>query len=171
MRFLDDHHVVRGWIHQDANSGGVNSDVVCLKNYARCAIVLEFADTDASGDADITILACDDVAASHTVAINNFVYRKSAASTSDDSFAAAATITDSKIDYVSGGEIVPNTDDNKLVVIDIDAAQVLAAGTSYVYDCLQVTFGDPGQACNVGCLFILSEPRHAGETLPSAIVD
>ena len=78
---------------------------------------------------DIAIQACDDVAATHTVAINNFTFRKSAATTSDDAFSAAVTITDSKLDYVVFGDIVPNTCDNSIVVIDIDAAQVKAAGT------------------------------------------
>ena len=111
----------------------------------------------------------DDVAGTHTVAINNFTVRKSPATTADDAFAAAVTMTDSKIDFVAGGDIIPDTDDNNIVVIDIDAAQVLAAGTSYVYDCLYITVPSPGQATPVGCKFILSGPRDASSTMPTAI--
>lgn len=171
MRFLDDHHIVQGWIHADANGAGKTSDIISLKNYAHCAIVLDFGNMTAGGDSDIVVYASDDVAGTHTVALNNYTVRKSPATTADDVFAAAATMTDSKIDLVAGGDIIPDTDDNKLVVIDIDAAQVLAAGTSYVYDCLYVTFGNPGQGCPVGCKFILTGPRSAAATLPSAIVD
>jgi hypothetical protein len=170
MNFLDENHIVKGWLFADIN-GGISSDIVSLKNWSHAAIVLDFANTTAGGDADFTILACDDVAASHTVAINNFTMRSSVATTADDTFAAAVTITDSKIDYVAGGEIIPDTCDNSIVVIDIDASQVKAAGTSYNYDCLQVTFGNPGQGCPCGCKFILSGPRHATASMPSAIVD
>jgi hypothetical protein len=80
-------------------------------------------------------------------------------------------ITDSKIDYVAGGEIVPDTDDNCVVVIDLDGAAIRNADDDYEYDCLRVTFPSPGQGCPVGCKFILSEPRNAGDTTVSAIVD
>jgi len=113
------------------------------------------------------------VSATHSTAMNNFTYRKAAGTTGtdEDVFAASATITDSKIDYVAAGEIVPDTDDDCLVVIDIDAAEVKAAGTSYNYDCVKVAMGDPGQGCPVGCKFILSQPRYAGATMATALED
>jgi hypothetical protein len=171
MNFLDSHHIVQGWVHQDINGAGIASDIISLKNYNHVTIVLDFGNTTAGGDADVAIVACDDVAGTRTKALSTFSYRKGAASTSDDSFAAAVEVTDSKLDYVAGGEIVPNTDDNKLVVIDLDGAAIRAADDDYEYDCLKVTFGNPGQGCPVGCKFILSQPRFAGPAMPSAIVD
>lgn len=171
MKFCEEHHIVNGWSHADINGAGVSSDIVSLKNFAHASIILDFGDTTAGGDADIVVRAADDVAASHSVALNNYTIRKSPGSAADDVFAAEVEIADSKIDYEAGGEIVPDTDDNCIVVIDVDAAQVKAAGNDYDYDCLYVTFGDPGQGCPVGCKIILSGPRHAGETMPSAITD
>ncbi len=171
MKFLDENTIVNGWVHADINGAGAASDIISLKNWNRVAIVLDFGNTALAGDADIVVNAHDDVAGTHTKAIATLKFRKSPATTSDDLFAAEVTVTDSKLDYVLAGDIVPNTDDNKLVVIQLDAAEVRAAGTDYEYDCLGVTMGDPGQACPVGCKFILSEPRYAGAAVPSAIVD
>jgi hypothetical protein len=171
MKFCEENHIVNGWVHADINGSGVTSDVISLKNYGHVAIVLDFGNTTAGGDADITVYAADDVAGTHTAAMNNYVLRKSPGSTSDDAFAAEVAIADSKIDYVAGGEIVPNTDDDSIVVIDIEATQVKAASDDYSMDCVYVTFGNPGAGCPVGCKFILSQPRYAAGTLPSAIAD
>lgn len=171
MKLLDQVHIVNGWTHADVNGAGVTSDIVSMKNYNRLTILLDFGNTTAGGDADITVSACDDVAGTHSAAMNNYTMRKSPASTSDDAFAAEVTITDSKIDYVAGGEIVPNTDDYCMVAIELDGAQVRGASSTYEMDCVKIAIGNPGQGCPVGCKFILSEPRHAGDTMPSAITD
>ena len=171
MNFLDNHHVVQGWVHADANGGGKASDVVSLKNFNHVTILLDFGNMTAGGDADITLLACDNVAASHTKALNNFVMRKSPGSTASDAFAAEVEITDSKIDLVAAGDVIPDTDDNCLVVIDLDGAAIRGADDDYEYDCLKVTIASPGQVTPVGCKFILSDPRYASGSMPSAIVD
>ena len=57
MKFLDDHHIVQGWIHGDANGGGKTSDIISLKDYAHCAIVLDFGNMTAGGDSDIVVYA------------------------------------------------------------------------------------------------------------------
>jgi hypothetical protein len=171
MKFLDNHHIVRGWVGANITGAGATSDIVSLKNYNHCTIILDFGATDLAADVDITVYACDDVAASHSAAINNFTFRKSAATTADDSFSTATTITDSKLDYVLAGDVVPNDCDNSIVVIDVPASLVRAASTTYEMDCVKIAFPNPGQNCTVGCLFILSEPRHAAATMPSAIAD
>jgi hypothetical protein len=171
MQFLDEHHIVNGWTHGDANGAGKVSDIVSLKNWSHVAIVLDFGNMTAGGDADIVVYACDDVAPSNVVALNNYTFRKSPGSTASDAFAAPVTITDSKIDLVAGGDIIPDTDDNSIVVIDVDAAQVLAAGTAFVYDCIKIAIPSPGQATPVGCKFVLSGPRHAAAVMASVIID
>ena len=171
MKFLDDNHLVRGWLTANINGAGATSDIVSLKNYNHVAIVLDFGATDAAANVDIAVNACDDVAASHTAAISTLSFRKSPATTADDAFAAEVTVTDSKLDYVAGGDIIPDTDDGKFVVIELDAADVRAASSTYDMDCIQVVFPNPGQNCTVGCLFILSQPRYAAATMPSAIID
>ena len=169
MRFLDDNHVVVGWKHQDIN-GGIDSDIISLKNYARCCVLLTFGDITAGVDADIALTANDDVSGTHSVTMNNYTYRKSAGSTSDDSWSDDATITDSKIDLVLGGEITPS-DDGCVVVIPLDAADILGAGSSYTYNCLRVSSSDPGQSTTCGCHFILSGPRHSTDSPATAITD
>ena len=171
MKFLDTHHIVNGWTHADVTGGATTSDIISLAKYNHVAIVLDFGNCTAGGDSDIAVVASDDVSASHTATLATLNFRKSPGTTASDTFATEVTVTDSKIDYVAAGDIVPDTDDNCIVVIELDAADVLGAGTSYVYDCLYVTFSNPGQATPVGCTFILSEPRYAGATLPSAIAD
>ena len=171
MRFSDDRTIVRGWLEANITGAGAVSDIVSLKNYNHVAVLLNFGATDASANVDIVFEACDDVSASHTAAISTLTFRTSAATTSSDVFGAATTVTDSKLDYVAGGDIVPNECDNKLVLIEFDAADIRAASSTYEMSCLRVTFPNPSQNCTVGCLFILSEPRHAAASLPSAIID
>jgi hypothetical protein len=169
MKFLEENHIVQGWLFVDAN-GGVNSDIVSLAHYDHVAILLQLGNTTAGGDCDIVVQACDDVSASHTAAVNNYTLRRSPATTSSDVFAADVSITDSKIDYVAGGEIVPDTDDNCLFVIDVDAALVKAASTTYDMDCLRLVVPNPGQGMPCSCTFILSKPRHMSAATTSAIV-
>ena len=171
MKFLDNHHIVNGWTVIDINGGAKASDVVSLKNWGHVAIVLDFGACTAGPDVDITVYASDDVAKTHTVALDDYTFRKSPGTTSSDTFAAEVEITDAKLDYVAGGDIEPDTDDDSIVVIELDAAQVKAAGTDYNYDCVYVSFANPGQVTLCGCKFILSEPRYAAATMPSAIVD
>jgi hypothetical protein len=56
------------------------------------------------------------------------------------------------------------------VAVLIDAADLDVTGG---YDCVGVTAADTGAArAQLGCmLYILTGPRHASSTLPSAIVD
>ena len=169
MKLLDDHHVVSGWAPVDVN-GGLSSDYVSLKNYNRVTVLLSFGLITVGSDADIVLTASDDVAATHTVALNNYKYRKSPGTTASDTFAAEATIADSKIDLVAGGEITCD-DDGCIVAIELTGADLKAAGTSYVYDCIKVAIGNPGQPVLCSCLFILSDARYAADTLPSAIID
>ena len=166
MNFLDNHHIVEGWAPVDINGGAKTSDYISMENYGQCSILLNFGATDSGSDVDIAINASDDVSGSNTAAINNYTLRKS---TTSDTWATAVSISDSKIDYVSGGDIVPDTDDDTLVLIEINAADVRGASTSYDMSCLCVSFPNPSNGTVVGCTFILSEPRYGGATPVTAI--
>ncbi|MBN2295451.1 MAG: hypothetical protein JXM70_23675 [Pirellulales bacterium] len=169
MKILDDAHIVNGWTHTDINGAGATSDIISLADYNHVAIMFDFGNTTAGGDADITFVAADDVSATHTATIATITYRKSPGSTASDTFAAEATVTDSKLDYVAAGEIVPDTDDNCIVVVEFDSIDIKEASTDYDFNCVYAAMGNPGQGCPVGCKFILTQPRYSGATLPAAI--
>ena len=41
MKFLDNNHIVNGWVHVDINGVGATSDIISMKNYNHCCIVLD----------------------------------------------------------------------------------------------------------------------------------
>ena len=166
MKFLHEHHMVIGWEPHEINGAAHTSQVVSLKLYHHATIFLLYGATDAAADVDITVNAHPDVAASATTVLNNYTFRKS---TTSDVWTAEVLIADSKIDYVAAGDIIPNTDDDTMVAIDVDADQVAAATANY--DCLSLTYPDPGQVCYCGCYYILSKPRYARTAQLSAIVN
>lgn len=166
MQFLERNHIVPGFCPIDIN-GGKDSDVISMKNYNHVAILLELGVIHGSADADITIYGCDDVAHTNAVALATIKFRKMSAT---DTWAAAVSVTDSKLDLVTAGDIDPATN-NQLVVIDLDAVEVKKISADYEIDCLYVSISDPGQSVIASCMFVLSEPRYGSDSMPSAIVD
>ena len=170
MKLLQELHIVKGWSPQDITAG-LTSDAVSMKLYHHLTILFHFGNTAVAPDVDWAVNAHPDVAMSATVALNNYTMRKSAggAAALGDLWAVETTITDSKIDYVAAGDIVPDTDDDCIVAIDMDGDQVAAAAAGY--DCVSVTVPAIAAACICGCLFILSRPRYAQNVMPTAIAD
>lgn len=166
MKFLHEHHLVWGWEPHEINGAIHTTTPVSLKLHHHASIFLVIGATTGGGDADIVVNAHPDVAMSATVALNNYTFRKS---TTPDVWTAEVLIADSKIDYVAAGDVIPTTDTNTIVLIDIDADQVAAAAANY--DCLTLTFPDPGQNIICGAYLILSRPRYARAAQASAIVD
>ena len=167
MRLIDETQIVSGFVPVDTQSGANVGDVVSLKNYNRLTVIFFKAAGVANDDPVLTVEQGTDVAfgtAKNLATIDEY-WKKEGTLTAIGEFtrvtqSAAATVTLSATSAESQG----------LYVFEIDAADLDNANG---YDCVRVTVADTGAAgAQLGAmLYILSGPRHAAETMPSAIID
>ena len=167
MRLIDETQIVSGFVPVDTQSGANVGDVVSLKNYNRLTVIFFKAAGVANDDPVLTFEQGTDVAfgtAKNLATIDEY-WKKEGTLTAIGEFtrvtqSAAATVTLSATSAESQG----------LYVFEIDAADLDNANG---YDCVRVTVADTGAAgAQLGAmLYILSGPRHAAETMPSAIID
>ncbi len=140
-------------------------DVVSMKNWGRCAIVI-FKDIGVNGeDVTLTVEQSINVAPSSAKALNF--------TRVDIKQAAALTSLGVWTKYTpAAGNTYTNTDlggNQAVIVIDIKAEDLDADNN---YDCIRVSLSDAGTATSLGCaLYIMHEPRYAKEGGISAIVD
>jgi hypothetical protein len=168
MRLIDECQICSGFIPVDTQTGGNVGDVVSLKNYANLTVLFYKAVGVANDDPVLTFEQGTDVAfgTNKVLAVIDEYWRKEGADlTAIGTFtrvtqSASQTVTLSATSAESAG----------LYVFEIDASDLDVDGG---YDCVRVTVADTGAAgAQLGCmLYILSGPRHASSTLPSAIID
>ena len=157
MIFTQKHQVVMALAPDaDQYAADPSTDVINMKLFGHCTFVLEEG-AGGTGTVKIVAQACDNVAGDNPTAIN-FRYRVTAAA-GGDTFGALTETTVAADGYttVAGAQ--------KQLVIEIDAAE-LPDGQPCVYLDLTEVVDDP---CDAGILAILSEPRYAAETMPTAI--
>jgi len=171
MRLLEEQHIVMVLPPHDINGAAHTTDYVSLKNWNHCTFLILRGLETAGGDSDLVVKASDDVSGTHTANLATIKSRTSGVTDTSDAWAAEATVTDSKLDYVAAGDFVPNTTQNSMVAIEVDAADVKAASTTYAMDCVALTIPNPGQAAVWGVLAILSQPRYASASMPTALTD
>ena len=171
MRLLEQQHVVMVLPPHDLNGAAHTTDYVSLKNWQHCTFLIIRGLETAGGDSDLVVRAADDVAPSHTADLATLKFRTSGVVEVSDAWAAEIVVTDSKLDYVAAGDVVPDTTENSMVAIEVDAAAVKAASSTYAMDCVALVIPDPGQAAVWGVIAILSGPRYAGASMPTAITD
>jgi len=141
----------------DTNGAGLSGDIVGLKEYDHVTFLVYVGNV--AGDITLTVEECDTIAPGANTAIA-FNYRKASAGAAgsselDGALTAAGT----------GGITIANaTDDNKLIAIEIDAAE-LTDGYPYV----RVLCSDPSAAGLVAIIAILSQARYLKDVPPSAI--
>lgn len=168
MRLIDETQIVSGFVPVDTQSGANPGDVVSLKNYSHLTVILFKAAGTANDDPVLTFEQGTDVAFGtnkNLATITEYWRKEGADLTAIGTFtrvtqAASQTVTLSATSAESQG----------LYVFEIDAAALDVANG---YDCVRVSVADTGSAgAQLGCmLYILSGPRHAAATMPSAIVD
>jgi hypothetical protein len=156
MYFLDQTlHVVGLTSPVDTASTTVNSDVVGVKEYHAIEFLVYFG-TITGDTVAVTVEECDDIVPTNTTAIA-FKYRKGSA-TGTDSMGAVT-------DATTSGVTIAATDDDKLLLIDVDPA-ALSAGRPY----LRVV-ADPGASASAVEIAILAilKPRYAQNSQLSAV--
>ena len=167
MRLIDETQIVSGFIPVDMQTAANNGDVVSLKNYDHLTVILFKAVGTAAQDPVLTFTQATEVAYSTSKAlatIDEYWSKQGAALTAIGTFtrttqAAGSTVT---LDATSAEE-------QGLYVFEIDASDLDVANG---YDCVRCSVADVGGNPQLGCmLYVLSGPRHAATTMPSAIVD
>ena len=156
MIYADEaHHIVPVIAPVDTTSTTINSDVVGLKEYHGVEFLINFGVI--TGDTVVvTVEECDDTTPTTTTAIT-FHYRKSSAVGTDSMGSLTAATT--------SGVTIAATDDNKLLAIYVDGAQ-LSDGYPYIR-----FVADPGasmSACLISAVAVL-KPRYEQDSQLSAV--
>lgn len=139
-------------------------DVISLKNWGRCALVLFKAAGSASEDPTLTVEQCVNVAGSSNKAINfTRVDYKQGTLTSVGTWTEVTQ---------SAGNTYTNatsSENQAIWVVDIKAEDL---DVDNGYDCITCSIADAGSTNQIGCvLAILHEPRYAKAGGVSAIAN
>jgi hypothetical protein len=158
-------HVEILWNPVSTNHPVLNSDYINMRDWDHATLLIHFGAIATGLDSDLTVIA-DSANSStdpHTLATINYRLKKSTAA-----WGEMTSVTDSKIDIVAGGEIVPSTDDNTVLAIEIDTAELnaLHEGMDHFY----VSISDGGAYAYVSsAVAILSKGRYSYDPPASAL--
>jgi hypothetical protein len=140
------------------------SDIVSMKNYGRCAVVIFKGVGTAGDDPTYTLEQCTDVTNSQSdaKALNFTRYdMKQGTQTGIGTFTTTTQAAGNTITNLTLAE------SENVCVIDILAEDL---DVENGFDCVRLSISDVGTNAQLGCaLFLLHEPRYASGTLPSAI--
>jgi hypothetical protein len=134
-------------------TGGKDSDVWTMKNYAHCTIIVQIG-VSAAAFTKIILQACDDFTPSNTTDIAFRQYAEETALGDTLSVVAAVAATGT----------TPNAADNIMYVIEIDAAE-LPAGKP----CLRLHLTNGANSVIASAVAILSGSRFAKDANATAI--
>ena len=165
MRLIDEVQIVGGFKPVDMQTAANDADCVSLKNYRNCAVILYKGIGTAHQDPVLTFYQSKTVAGGDEKAlatITGYHYKQGAdlaliGEFSEATQAAGATVTLNATSAEAAGIYVFSIADS-----DLDDG----------FSCFRVSVADVGGNAQLGCLlYILSNPRHAGDPMVSAIVD
>lgn len=165
--FTEAHQVVSVFPPQDVNGAAQTGDVVSLKNYHRCAVIIFFDSGSATtGDLTVTIEQMTDV--SNSLSDNkalNFTRidtKQGTALTSIGTFTTNTQTAANTYTSATSGE------SQGIWIIDIRAEDLDADNG---FDCIRVSLGATSSAKVAVGLYIPYGPKFGVDPLPSAIID
>ena len=165
-RLIDECQIVSGFVPVDMQTAANDGDVVCMKNYNRLTVIFFKGIGTAADDPVLTFTQATEVAYSTSKALATITeyWSKQGTQTGIGTFtrttqAAGSTVTLDATSAESEGLYI-----FEIVGSDLDEANS--------YDCVRVSVADVGGNPQLGAmLYLLSEPRFAAATMPSAIID
>lgn len=168
MRMLEHCQIVPAIMPLDLQAA-LTGDVVSLKNYRHCTIVIVKGTGTDNDDQTFTLLQGTDIAfgTNKALSIISEYWEKEASD-----LLAVGTWT--RVTQTAANTIVladPSAQDQAVYVIEIDDDQLDADNG---YDCIRISNDGAGAAAQLGCvLYLLSEPRYpcVATSMLSAIVD
>jgi len=155
--FLYDHHIVAAFYPvADAFAGGIDTDVICLRDYRRATLVIMTGAIEDSGISNlVTVNACTDAAKTGATAMA-FHSRRCLSSTTVDTWGALTSRSSSGHNFATatGGAVA-----NNMWFLEVSAEDVRAAlaDADFVYATIAET---ANKTITAGGLWILSEPRY-----------
>jgi len=160
MNLLDKVQIVSGFLPVDLQDGANTGDVVSMKNYGHLTVVFFKNVGTAGDDPTLTLLQGTDVAFGTNKALNfTSVWTKQ-----DTVLTSTGTFTENTQDAANEFTDDSSAEDAAIWVVEIDAADL---DVENGYDCVRASVADVGTNEQLGCLlYLLSEPRYAGSTLP-----
>jgi hypothetical protein len=165
MRLIDETQIVSGFVPVDTQSGANVGDVVCLKNYDHLTVVFFKAAGAANDDPVLTFEQGTDIAfgTNAVLATIDEYWKKEGTLTAIGTFTRVTQTASQTVTLCA-----TSAESQGLYVFEIDSSDLTDG-----YDCVRVAVADTGAAgAQLGCmLYVLSGPRHAAETMPSAIID
>ena len=161
-RFFETANLTAAFIPVDMSAAANNGDWVGLTNYGRCVAVLFKGIGTAGDDPVFTLKQATDASGSGAKALTfTSVFSKVGTQTGLANFtrttqAAASTYTD-----------LVSAEAQAIIAVEIDAASLdVTNGFNHV----QLSIPDVGANAQLGCgFYLMLDPRHQGETLPSPI--
>ena len=149
--------IVNGLSPIDVDTAPTTEDYVSMKNYGHCTVILTLGVTGSA--CTITLKQASDVAATGEKALGfSWVWVNAAVGTDD--ILVKTAVTSNTFDT--------STADGLMYVMEIDAETLDVSGG---FDCMRIDVGASTGATIASCVYVLSEPRYAQATPPTAVVD
>lgn len=163
--FLYDHHIVAAFYPvADAFAGGIDTDVVCLRDYRRATLVISTGAIEDTGVSNlITLKACTDAAKTGATAMA-FYRRFCSSSTSVDTWEALTAVTSAGYNFADRSDAAANN----IWVCEVQADEVSAAlaNAQFVYATIAET---ANKTITASGIWILSEPRYP-QSVPNTAI-
>jgi len=158
----------------DGNNTAITSDIISMKNYNHCTFILTFGVVAASASAvtatgsesNLIAYKGEDVTTCATAFACH--YRAEVTSGGDTLEALTALATTGV--SMGTGNTLDVTGDNAIIVVEIDATD-LAPTAANPYDTVKIGFRFSAHSVLLSCVAVLSEPRYAQASPPTAITN
>ena len=163
QHLLEKLQIAAGVVHFDMAAGPAQGDWVSLKTYGRCAVVLVKTPGAAGEDPVLNLEQATDVAGTDAKALTF-----DRIDIKEGDLSAIGTFT--KLPHgISSYTGAGSAQSEAIWAIDVKAEDL---DIDNGFDCLRASLADVGVTSQLATvLYLLHEPRYAGDPLPSAIVD
>lgn len=168
MIFTERTKIVNAIPPVDGNNTAVESDIISMKNYNHCTFILTFGVVNASAATSANLIAYkgEDVTTCTTAFACQYRAEVTAAGDTLEALTALATTGVS----LGTGNTLDVTGDNATVVVEIDAAD-LAPTAANPYDTVKIGMTWNANSVLLSAVAVLSQPRFADASSPTAITD
>lgn len=162
--FLSNHHIVPALVPvADAFAGGVDTEVVCLRDYRRATLVVMTGAIEDAGISNlVTLNACTDAAKTGATAMA-FRYRTQPYSTTVDTWTALALAAATGYNAAAA---FPAANVVWFFEVAAEDVQAALAGADFVYATIAET---ANKTVTAAAFWILSEPRYPQDVPQTAI--
>lgn len=168
MIFTERTKIVNAIPPVDGDDTAVESDIISMKNYNHCTFILTFGVVNASAATSANLIAYkgEDVTTCTTAFACQYRAEVTAAGDTLEALTALATTGVS----LGTGNTLDVTGDNATVVVEIDAAD-LAPTAANPYDTVKIGMTWNANSVLLSAVAVLSQPRFADASSPTAITD